>query len=400
VAASGAAGRRKDAGGGPRHLYIHVPFCRDRCDYCDFSSVAVGEPEAVADRLDAFVAAVHAEWAMERERFGVGRLETVFVGGGTPSLLGGARLERLLEPLLPRLTPHAEITVETNPEDVTPAFAAWAAARRLRVSLGVQSFDPQLRESLGRRAAADPEVAFVRLREAGCENLGIDLMFGLPGQALAGLEADLATVVRLRPEHVSWYEVTIAPGTVLAARLELGAAGRLGADPPELPDDDCKATMFRHIIVQLGRLGYAWYEVSNFALAGHRCRHNFAYWSGRDYIGLGPAAVSTVGELRRRNADDVGAYVAALLADPLAAPPREVEHLDAGARARERLFLAARTGAPVSLAELAPALDETAIEPLAAAGFIAVRGGRLLVTRKGRHVANEVCVRLFRASSF
>ena len=384
----------------PRHLYVHVPFCRERCDYCDFSSVAVGEPEAAGSRLDAYVEAVHVEWEIENARFGVGRLETVFVGGGTPSLLGEARLERLLEPLAPRLTPHAEITVETNPEDVTPEYADWAAARRLRVSLGVQSFDGLMRETLGRRAAADPETAFKRLREAGCENLGVDLMFGLPGQTLAELEVDLEVVDHLRPEHVSCYELTIAAGTVLAARLELGAAGRLGADPPELPDDDCTATMFRRIIAELGGLGYAWYEVSNFAQAGRRCRHNVAYWRGCDYLGLGPAAVSTVGAQRRRNADDAGAYLKALLAAPPAAPPREVEHLDPGMRARERLFLAARTGAPVPLAELAPALDETAIGPLADGGFIAVRGGRLRVTRKGRHVANEVCVRLFRASSF
>ena len=268
----------------PRHVYIHVPFCAARCDYCEFYSVAVGPggetdaaprpaeghdaprppkrglsrlsverpaaglPRAVRERLlDRFVAAVGEEWRRERERSGVCCLETVFIGGGTPSLLGWERLERLLEPFEALLTPRAEVTVEINPDDVTPAFAAWAAARRLRVSLGVQSFDARLRGTLGRRAAADPEAAFVALRDAGvgaegapgstlagvrargrpgAAGLGVDLIFGLPGQRLADVEADLATVARLRPDHVSWYELGVVPGSALAARLAAAGGAR------------------------------------------------------------------------------------------------------------------------------------------------------------------------------
>ncbi len=178
AAAAGAGRGRRDAAPAPRHLYIHVPFCAERCDYCEFSSVPVGRAVAggagspagagagtppPADTagarerlLDRFVDAVSEEWRRERQRCGVRSLETVFVGGGTPSLLGEERLERLLAPLEPLLTPRAEVTVETNPEDVTSAYAAWAAARRLRVSLGVQSFDGRLRAALGRRGSADP----------------------------------------------------------------------------------------------------------------------------------------------------------------------------------------------------------------------------------------------------
>ena len=488
AAAASAPGAGRDAGPAPRHLYIHVPFCAARCDYCEFYSVPIGhaggrgtESEAAgASRLlDRYVAALAEEWRRERERFGVGSLETVFIGGGTPSLLGWERLERLLEPLEALLTPRAEITVETNPDDVTPVFAAWAAARRLRVSLGVQSFDGRLRAALGRRATSDPAAAFATLRAAGvgatlapvtavarpagssavgrpgAPGLGIDLIFGLPGQGLADIEAELATVARLRPDHVSWYELGIVPGSALAARVEPGDGAQLGGEaaalsdgarsgreaaassggdvrsgPGEtsalptqatrfghetgaqsaaadarsdraastLPDDDTMAAMYRRAVAGLGGLGLDWYEVSNFARPGYHCCHNSAVWRGRDYLGLGPGAVGTVGARRRRDLPDVEAYLAAL--EGGADPPRSDEALDDATRARERLLLAARTGERVPLDELGGVIDQSALAPLAAAGLVSLGGGTLRVTRKGRYVANGVCVRLFRDSSF
>ena len=506
--AAGEGPGRRDAAPAPRHLYIHVPFCAARCDYCEFYSVPVGRagetgvgPAAgaahehqasaasePADRerlLDRFVAALGEEWRRERERFDVRGLETVFIGGGSPSLLGWERLERLLEPFEALLTARAEITVETNPDDVTPAFAAWAAARRVRVSLGVQSFDARLREALGRRAAADPEAAFATLRNAGvgalqppdrpgaavptavasaapvarvpyrpgAPGLGVDLIFGLPGQGLVDIEAELATVARLRPDHVSWYELGIVPGSALADRVTpgddarlgrevaelsdgarfgfetaapsgaarsasgaaepFGEAGRLGHEPETqsvadgarsdreastLPDDDAMAAMYRRVVAGLGELGLDWYEVSNFARPGYRCCHNSAVWRGCDYLGLGPGAVGTVGGRRQRDLPDLHAYLAAL--EGGAAPPRSHEALDDATRARERLLLAARTGERVPLDELGGVIDQSALAPLAAAGLVSLAGGTLRVTRKGRYVANGVCVRLFRDSSF
>jgi len=456
--ASASPGARADS---PRHLYIHVPFCRERCDYCAFYSVATqpssGGGRRTAARLDRFVEAAHAEWAAEAARQHVRRLETVYVGGGSPSLLGEEGLERLLapfvagrspcEPRWPLLTERAEVTVETNPEDVTADYAAWAAARRARVSLGVQSFDRRLRETLGRRAAADPAAAFDRLRAAGVQNLGIDLIFGLPGQTQADVDRELGVVAELGPDHVSWYELDVVAGTRLARRVADGD----GVDGEQ-------AELYRRLVAGLERLGYRWYEVSSFARPGRRSRHNLAYWRGRSYLGLGPSAVSTVGDLRWRNAADVQGYLRVWAPSPVgghrvagASPPRtparqprstgsrvrqprssgsqvrqprstgsrvrqprstgsrvnpgvvdggvelrETERLDAATRARERLFLAARIGARVELSELDPALDRAALQPLAGAGFISLRGGTLSVTRKGRYVANEVCVRLFR----
>jgi oxygen-independent coproporphyrinogen-3 oxidase len=464
AAAAADAGRpltAQPAFAGPvRHVYVHVPFCRARCDYCEFYSLAVGEqPDAAL--LDQYVDAVLAEWRREAARLAVRRLETLFLGGGTPSLLGPARLDRLLAAFAPYLTPHAEVTIETNPEDVDEAFAAWAAggpggmaARRpklrpasgqpqlsqravapllsRRISLGVQSFQAGQRAALGRYTHADPETAFRRLRAAGVTNLSIDLIFGLAGQSEADLDADLAAVAALRPDHVSWYELGIVAGTALADRLggagegsAAATAGGSAANADERAEAiDRNAALYRRLVRGLGRLGYRWYEVSNFALPGRQGRHNVAYWRGRPYLGLGPSAVSTVADERWRNLADTPAYLRAMMGAgqtiggatkvggfggatsaedvlvPLPAPPRASEHLDQATRARERLLLAARIGAAVPLGELDPCLDHAALGPLASGGYIALRGGTLRITRKGRYVANAVSVRLFRDTCF
>ncbi|MCX6374155.1 MAG: coproporphyrinogen-III oxidase family protein [Actinobacteria bacterium] len=438
------AGALRAFEGPVRHLYVHVPFCRAKCDYCDFASEPVGDaPDGAL--LDGFVTGVTAEWERERAAHDVRRLHTLYLGGGTPSLLGPDRLERLLELFRPFLTPAAEMTVEANPEDVDEAFAAWAAAvslargraaaRGLRVSLGAQSFDPDLRRALGRRAQADPAEAFLRLRAAGAANLSVDLIHGIPGQTMAALDADLAAVLELAPEHISWYELTLAPGTPLARRAQGSAPGDDGAgqadgaavagaasdstagaadttdgttggttggttrgaaapDDYDDPTDDARADFYECVVQTLSQAGYGWYEVSSFALPGRKACHNLAYWRARPYLGLGPGAVSTVGARRWTNSADCAAWAAALAAG--ARPPREVEDLDAATRARERLLLAARCGDPVPLPELAAILDRDAAGPLAAAGLVSLHSGTIRVTRKGRHVAGAVCVRLFR----
>jgi oxygen-independent coproporphyrinogen-3 oxidase len=288
----------------------------------------------------------------------------------------------------------------------------------------------------------------------GAPGLGIDLIFGLPGQGLADIEAELATVARLRPDHVSWYELGIVAGSALAARVEPGDGAQLGGEaaalsdgarsgretsilPGEgvcstreaptlsseatrfghesgaqsaaadarsdreastLPDDDTMAAMYRRAVAGLGGLGLDWYEVSNFARPGYRCCHNSAVWRGLDYLGLGPGAVGTVGGRRQRDLPDIETYLAAL--EGGADPPRSHEALDDATRARERLLLAARTGERVPLDELGGVIDQSALAPLAGAGLVSLAGGTLRVTRKGRYVANGVCVRLFRDSSF
>ena len=404
------SGPRAPFSGPVRHVYVHVPFCRARCDYCEFASEAV-DAEAggragaeVARRLEEYVDGVAAEWERERAAHDVRRLRTLYLGGGTPSLLGPDRLERLLELFRPHLTPHAEVTVETNPEDVDDAYAAWAATAPpsrapgapggVRVSLGAQSFSPELRAVLGRTAQADPAEAFRRLRGAGVENAGLDLIHGIPGQTPELLGADIAAVLELRPDHVSWYELDVVEGTALAARLAALGALDPGAMPAD-PMDDVRAAGYRRIVRELSRSGYDWYEVSNFALPGRRARHNTAYWRARPYLGLGPGAVSTIGARRWRNAAGTEAWAAALAAG--SGPPRTGEALDPDTVARECLMLAARCGERVPLAEVAAVLDGDAAAALERAGLVSLHSGTIRVTRKGRHVADEVIVRLFRS---
>ena len=422
-----------------RHVYVHVPFCMARCDYCDFDAEAVGvavPPPArgaaapvaaaggvaaaapgrvaaspVAALFDAYAGAVAAEWERERAAHGVRRVETLYFGGGTPALLGAERLERLVATFAPWLTPRAEVTVETNPDEADDAFAAWAGGRGVRVSLGVQSFLPELRAALGRRPSADPAAAARRLRAAGVRDLSVDLMHGIPGQTAAKLAADLAAVDDLSPDHVSWYELGIVRGTPLARRLrDDGRAGGVadagGSDPvagraagaslrAALPGEDARAALYREVVRGLQGRGYRWYEVSSFARPGRRARHNVAYWRARPYLGLGPGAVSTVGSLRWRNAAGSASSVEELGAGR--PPRRRAEALDGETLARERLLLAARCGLAVPCSEIALAVDADAAVPLVTAGLLSLHSGTIRVTRKGRYVANEVCVRLFRA---
>jgi putative oxygen-independent coproporphyrinogen III oxidase len=375
---------------GVRHLYLHLPFCSHRCGYCDFVT-AVGREE----QHDAYVDALLAEFELERGVLAP-RLETVFLGGGTPSFTAPAALERLLGSL-----PDAdEVTVEANPETVTPALARLLSRNRVnRVSLGAQSFQPGLLEVLERRAGPDDvRQAVYVLRDAGFDNISLDLLYGIPGQSPSDLDADLAEALALEPEHLSCYELEAKPGTRFThahgAELERQA--------------ESMESYFERVVATLTGAGYRWYETANFSRgpvrAGGRdlrARHNLAYWLGRDYLGLGIGAVSTIprfggGALRRRNGRKLGPYVAALTARQ--APPRELEPLDGDVRRRERLMLGLRLDEPLVLAGLEPAVDRDALSRLERLG-LAARGDEdgaetLSLTERGRFLGGGVTVEL------
>jgi oxygen-independent coproporphyrinogen III oxidase len=363
------------SGVGPvRHLYVHVPFCAHRCGYCDFVTL-VGRAGQHALYVDALLAELELERDLLAEE-----VETVFLGGGTPTFLAARELERLL-----RALPAAEeVTVEANPETVTPILArALKDAGVTRVSLGAQSFQPHLLEVL-ERGAQPPDVrrAFCALRDAKFDNISVDLIYGIPGQGAADLERDLAEALALGPDHLSCYELEAKPGTRFThahgTELERQA--------------DAMEGYFEKVVDTLLSAGYRWYETSNFCRGGRVSRHNRAYWLGRDYLGIGIGAVSTVRGERWRNTPKLGAYLAALARGTR--PPRQVEPLDAWTRERERLMLGLRLDEPLELTSVADAIDPAALGRLEDLRLAERTNGGLRLTRRGRFLGGAVTAEL------
>lgn len=356
---------------GVGHLYVHLPFCASRCGYCAF----VVETGSLAMR-DAYLDALLAE--LEREAAVLGPLRTVYLGGGTPTLMRPRRLRRLLDALRPRLADGAEVSVEANPETVDRrALAELRAMGVTRLSVGVQSFQPHLLAALDRAATPQQARDVVGCaRAAGFEDISIDLIFGIPGQTADDLEADLAQALALAPSHVSWYELELKPGSALARR-----------GLPAL-DEDEGADAYRRIVAGLEDAGYRWYETANFARPGRECRHSLAYWCAADYLGLGVGAVSTVAGRRRRNAPGVAGYAAALARGE--APPRTVEPLDDDDRRRERWMLGLRLAEGLDPAWAGPPDRPDALDRLARAGLLRHGDGAVTLTREGRFVQNAV----------
>jgi oxygen-independent coproporphyrinogen III oxidase len=360
-----------------RHLYMHMPFCAHRCGYCDFVT-AVGR----RDQHGAYVDALLRELELERELLAA-EVETVFLGGGTPTFTEPRALERLLAAL-----PTAdELTVEANPETVTPEVAALLRTHGVtRVSLGAQSFQPHLLEVLER--AASPETvrrAYVHLREAGFDNVSLDLIYGIPGQSAADLEADIAAVLTLGPEHLSWYELEAKPGT----RFTHAHGEELSRQAEAMEG------YFERVIQAMTNGGYRWYETANFCRAGARdvrARHNLAYWRGRDYLGVGIGAVSTVGGRRWRNAPRLRPYLDAVSRGER--PPREVEPLPPAVRRRERVMLGLRLDEPLALAGLHEAVDRPGLARVERLGLARLSGEELTLTARGRMLGGAVTAEL------
>jgi oxygen-independent coproporphyrinogen-3 oxidase len=371
---------------GARHLYVHLPFCSSRCGYCDFVTVVGRNGEH-----DRYVDALLRELAL---RGGLldSPLETVYLGGGTPTFTDALALERLLG----GLPPAAELTVEANPETVTEKLAALLVRAGVgRVSVGAQSFAPRLLAVLDRVAQPDDvRRAVYRLRAAGIDNISLDLIYGIPGQEPADLDRDLAEALALEPEHISAYELEAKPGTRFThahgAELERQA--------------ESMETYFERVVETLTAGGYRWYETANFcrapqpsptAAAGGRdlrCRHNLGYWLGHDYLGLGVGAVSTIENRRLRNAPSLARYVGALEAGQL--PAHEVEDLPPRVRDTERIMLGLRLDEPLPLAGLEGALDPVQLERLESLGLAVREGGSLALTPRGRFLGGGVTARL------
>jgi putative oxygen-independent coproporphyrinogen III oxidase len=369
-----------------RHLYVHLPFCAHRCGYCDFVTV-VGR-EGLHGR---YVESLLAEFDLERAVLAE-PLETVFLGGGTPTFTEAGELRRLLAAL-----PAAEeVTVEANPETVTSELARLLGeAGVTRVSLGAQTFRPDLLRVLERQAGPDDvRRAFYHLRDANFDNISLDLLHGIPGQSTSDLDLDIDEALALAPEHVSYYELEAKPGT----RFTHAHGAELARQAEAMEG------YFELVIERLTAAGFRWYETANFCRAPEhahgrdlRSRHNLAYWLGRDYLGLGIGAVSTLGMQRRRNTPRLNGYVDALARGE--APAREIELLDARVRADERVMLGLRLDTGLPFADAGESLDHAALGRLEQLGLAARRvngdgPGTLVLTPRGRRLGGAVTAEL------
>lgn len=358
-------------GGG---LYVHVPFCRTLCSYCNFVRTADHD----ADLRARTVAASVTELALRRAQCAVLRegrrpLRTVYIGGGTPSVLEPDLFTALLSGTVGKLpvAPDLELTVEANPESFSPAVAdAWRSAGVGRVSLGIQSLDADVLQRLGRQC--DPGTARGALA-AACdrfERVAADWIIG-PGVKRERLLAELTEAVGLGVGHISLYILELHPGSDLTVAV---AAGRV-----TMPSDAQIETLYLTAVDRLAELGLRQYEVANFALPASESRHNRAYWSGQPYLGLGPGAHGLYGRWRYANTADLAAYLASIEAGRL--PPQSVDHLTPAARRLESIVLPLRTAAGVPLGRIPRhALD---LPRGARAGFWTIDSGRLRLTARG-----------------
>src|SRR5438132_7510043 len=377
----------------PAGIYLHIPFCRSRCSYCDFAT-GMYESELAA----RYVHAVGWEIAAWREVDEPSDVDTIYLGGGTPSLLTPAQIEQILKPVRDRfkVLNGAEVTIELNPGDGGTSTASKHGKlqefRRCginRASFGAQTFDDRDLKQLGRtHSAADISSTFQQLRNAGFSNINFDLIAGLPGQTLGGWKRNLEEALKLRPEHLSLYLLDVHEGTPLADQIKSGMRPK--------PDDDLAAEMYVTMIEEVCAAGYEHYEISNFCLPGFESRHNTKYWSGAPYYGFGCSAHSYDGARRRwANERDAARYVQ--LIEKEQSPVVEHTLLDEQDMCAESIFLRLRLMRGLDLQDYRSRFGrdlradyDDELARLRDAGLIEIEAGSLKLTTRGALLSNEV----------
>ncbi|MEW6532740.1 MAG: radical SAM family heme chaperone HemW [Thermodesulfobacteriota bacterium] len=379
----------------PFGIYIHIPFCLSRCVYCGFATT-IYDP----DQEEPYVNAVIKEmklWDSEGDLqapFVTSQADTIYIGGGTPSILQVERLIMLIEEckLRFRIAPDPEITVEINPATAGPdAFRKMRAAGINRASLGVQSFHDEELHAMGRPHTASEAVStFQELREAGFENISVDLIAGFPGQSIDTLRISLEKVFELGPEHISVYLLEVKPGTRLERLLDR-------RDMPPI-DEDLVADMYEEICTLARRAGYDQYEISNFAKRGRRSRHNLKYWTDGIFLGLGAGATGMNGRVRYVNIEEPAMYVDAV--NRAALPQTSVTELTPETRFKDALIMGLRLVQGLDLGILGRRYQVNAKEfvmatigDLAGAGLFVLDGDSLKLTPRGRLLSNVVFAR-------
>lgn len=370
-------------------LYIHIPFCASRCVYCGFYSTTLPALR------DAYVDALCQELTLRAEELPADEaITTIYLGGGTPSQLTTDQLDRLFSYIYKvyRSQP-VEVTMECNPDDITPAFADWIAQSPIdRISMGAQTFsDDRLRLLRRRHTAAEVRRATTLLRQAGIRNISIDLMFGFPGETLTDWEQDIDEALRLGVEHISAYSLMYEEGTTLHRWLSEGRIQEI--------DDDLSLRMYDCLVDRLTAGGYRHYEISNFALPQRESRHNSSYWRDVPYMGLGASAHSFDGRQRSWNVADIETYIAAI---GRGERPCTVEALDLDTHYEDVVLTSLRTAEGIDLAKIRRDFGSQRLDFLLAAadqdlrqGYLVREDDHLRLTRRGIYLSDGITARLF-----
>lgn len=370
-------------------LYIHIPFCASRCVYCGFYSTTLPALR------DAYVDALCQELTLRAEELPADEaITTIYLGGGTPSQLTTDQLDRLFSYIYKvyRSQP-VEVTMECNPDDITPAFADWIAQSPIdRISMGAQTFsDDRLRLLRRRHTAAEVRRATTLLRQAGIRNISIDLMFGFPGETLADWEQDIDEALRLGVEHISAYSLMYEEGTTLHRWLSEGRIQEI--------DDDLSLRMYDCLVDRLTAAGYRHYEISNFALPQRESRHNSSYWRDVPYMGLGASAHSFDGRQRSWNVADIETYIAAI---GRGERPSTVEALDPDTHYEDVVLTSLRTAEGIDLGKIQRDFGSQRLDFLLAAadqdlrqGYLVREDDHLRLTRRGIYLSDGITARLF-----
>ena len=375
-------------------LYIHIPFCVRKCAYCDFLSAPADQ-----DTIGRYMECLEKQLVRQAASFQEKVIDTVFIGGGTPTILCIEQLSRLLAAVQEHfvLAAGAEITVEATPGTITTGKArALAQGGVNRVSLGLQSTSERELRLLGRIHTYDDFLrSYGLVREAGIRNVNVDLMSALPGQTIASYEKTLHQVLSLHPEHISAYSLIIEEGTPFYERYRADEKLRdAGKEPQVLPSEESERAMYELTGALLADYGYERYEISNYAKAGFACRHNIGYWTGEEYLGLGLGASSYIEETRFCNTSELRAYLEEDFT------PREVQHLSKNDRMAEFFYLGLRMTAGVAKADFvrrfglsAEAVYGDVLKDLTAQELLTDTGTHYRLTPFGRDVSNQVLYR-------
>ena len=349
-------------------IYIHIPFCKSRCKYCDFFSTTHLE------KRSQYVEALLCEW-QDRKHELHNPIRTLYIGGGTPSTLDIDSLQLIVDSL--QVNTVEEITLEVNPGDVTKEkAAAWRKIGINRLSMGVQSFNDALLQLVGRRhTAQEARNAVAIAQAAGFDNISIDLMYALPSQTMVQWQNDVEEALQLGVQHISSYGLIYEEGTALTTLLEHGVI--------EAVDEDTEMQMYDYLVERLTANGYVHYEVSNFALPGRESKHNSSYWNDTPYLGLGAGAHSYDGQTRSWNISNLDQYIEQALSHRLQA---EKEELTAEARHMERVMLGLKTNQGVAVEDINMAKAEVHLQQ----GWLRQEGNRVIATTQGFHVLNRI----------